>query len=900
MANLLRGQTVQTRVLIVLSLMAAVVVAFPSILQAIVTETPRRDTPIVLDGQVWAVEQVGNNVVVGGNFTQVQTSRGGPIVNQRGIFAYDINSGQFIEGFRPTLGSQSGTVDVRDIVPAPDGNRFYIGGRFTTVNDGSDGVTRSRNRIAMLDVRNGRVDRNFAQAGVDAAVLSLDLSANGQLYAGGNFINAFDLAPGRPPIIQQVRGLARFDATTGQFDPSFRYETQEDIGAVADITTGRPSNVFNGNFQHAFGVSRVQLNPQENLLVVTHRGAQLVDTTRNQSFDAAGIGVIALNPGGGHNVTGFRALHPDPNDPIQPMYHALQCGGRGAQIRDLDVQNGWLVVVHQGADTGQQCDSIVRYPLTTTPVRPDWVARAFDSVFSVEVDGNDIYVGGHFRYLPHPSAPSPYPGIRLPQGTSTNDIYTADPTLGTERSNLFRDDLVTPGYVFPVGQFGALNATTGYGNPNFDPGSNAQVGVLELTAIDRGLLIGQDRERINGVNTGRSAFLDDNPNAGNPRCSVRLNNTGNPVVSWSNIGNVNQWNIAANGRFVDSVSGTVTQFTDTTQPFGTTVTYELRYNQNGVSNVAACGSVTTGSASLDCSAVIRNGQAEISWNDLGWSFISVLRDGRWVTTLDAGNTTFREPARVNDTAYSIRAFRGGSRTDADCGSVGTGAPTLNCSATVSGGESVVNWNDGGWSFISVLRNGSWVTTLDAGNTTFREPAPTGDTSYSIRAFLGGARTDADCGTVTGAGPNPASLNCTTSVSGNEVTVSWTDGGFSSVSVRRNDRFVTSVTGGQTTFTETIPGGSATYDIRAFVNGTRTDASCGTAAGNGPAAATCQLAGNVLTWSNANVSQYQVRTNDRWVATVPGGQTSYTLANTAGTHEIRYRVGGAVTDIACTG
>ena len=196
MVNFLRGRSLRQRVLLCLVSMAGVVVAFPGILQAIVTEDPRRDLPIVLDGEVWAVEQVGNAIVVGGNFTQVQTERNGPVVNQAAIFAYDIDSGRFLEDFRPVLRSDSGLVEVRDIEPAPNGTDLYISGRFTSIDDRTDGRERTRNRLALLDIRDGSLDRNFAQAGVNARVLSIDIDRRGNLYAGGNFTEAFDLAPG--------------------------------------------------------------------------------------------------------------------------------------------------------------------------------------------------------------------------------------------------------------------------------------------------------------------------------------------------------------------------------------------------------------------------------------------------------------------------------------------------------------------------------------------------------------------------------------------------------------------------------------------------------------------------------------------------------------------------------
>ena len=89
----------RSRILLVALILAALVGAFALYQQsatATVTQTVRRDLPIVLDGEVWATTQVGNTIVVGGNFTQIQVERDGPIIDQKAIYAYDINTGDLI------------------------------------------------------------------------------------------------------------------------------------------------------------------------------------------------------------------------------------------------------------------------------------------------------------------------------------------------------------------------------------------------------------------------------------------------------------------------------------------------------------------------------------------------------------------------------------------------------------------------------------------------------------------------------------------------------------------------------------------------------------------------------------------------------------------------------------
>ena len=195
---------------------------------AIVGEDVVRDTPIVLDGEVLAIDQVGQTIVVGGSFTQVQTGRGGPVVDQAGLFTYDAETGAFNDDFRPILSNNIDTLRVTDIEPAPDGRSIFVSGDFLRIDDRSDGVDRFRGRIAKIDLTTGLVDRTFSLASPSARPRSLTYS-NGWLYAGGGFLSVQDFSTGST-VTHAVRGLARFDAETAAFDPSFDYRSEIDIG----------------------------------------------------------------------------------------------------------------------------------------------------------------------------------------------------------------------------------------------------------------------------------------------------------------------------------------------------------------------------------------------------------------------------------------------------------------------------------------------------------------------------------------------------------------------------------------------------------------------------------------------------------------------------------------------
>jgi len=772
-------------------LLAVVILAIvipAAIAEAIVPELPRRDLPIVLDGEVWDVEQVGSTIVVAGNFTQVQTRRDGPIVNQAAIYAYDADSGQFVDDFRPILVSNNSPAEVRDLQASPDGRSVYIGGRFTAVNDQSDGRVRTRNRLALLDIADGRLDRDFAQAGVDAKVLSLELS-NGFLYAGGNFLNVIDTAPGRPPINQPVRGLARFDATSGQYDTSFRFESQNDIGRRQ------------ANGTYIYGVTRIDMNPAGNRLVVAHRGANMVNMNNGNSARAGGVAIIAIAGNQSGSLTGFEALYPDPNDPIQTFFHAGQCNGIGTQIRDMEISpNGrYFALTSQGADRGFQCDTITRFELVDSPVRPTWVSRAFDSVFSIGIDNDAIYVGGHFRYLVSPNAPSPFPGDNGPNGVLTprGQWYVADANDTSLAGREFQADLLEPGYVYRSEQIGALNPNTGFGIPSWGPGSDAAKGVLALTVTDRGLLLGQDNGRVNDQLVGRAAFFDENPNAGDPRCRVSLNANGRPVVSWSDIGAVQEWRVAANGSFVGATGET--SLTDTVTASGETVSYELRFNRNGIAQTDDCGSVVIPVLSINCSVRAVGDRVESST-----TYIDDPGPGTW--------------------SYQVRGVAAVT-VEADCGTVTIDAPApavapdIDCTATVVGDNVRLSWNDEDWARVTVRRDGGWVATVSDVLTYTDDPAP-GTYTYSLRGVKDGERVETNCSPVTIAVDE---LACTANRFGGDVNLSWNDVGAKSYQVRLNNKWVSSLAAGTTSYSEPDNGGD--YAIRFRLNGVRLTVPC---------------------------------------------------------------------------
>ncbi len=92
------------------------------------------------NGRVSAIAVIGNTVYVGGSFSSVSGQ------SRQRVAAIDAATGQLINGWNP---GANGTV--RSLAVSPDGQRLYLGGKFTTVGGSS------RTFLAAVDPASGSV-----------------------------------------------------------------------------------------------------------------------------------------------------------------------------------------------------------------------------------------------------------------------------------------------------------------------------------------------------------------------------------------------------------------------------------------------------------------------------------------------------------------------------------------------------------------------------------------------------------------------------------------------------------------------------------------------------------------------------------------------------------------------
>lgn len=398
--------------------------------QNLVSEFASFITPGATDGRVEAIAIEGDRVYVGGTFTQIQDPLDGEILNQPYLFAYSKATGNIIRDFDPVLNKA-----VRALQTTGEGTGIFVGGNFTTVN----GET-NRRGLVKLDDFGDRVSGFSAR--VNKRVYTMDRSGT-TLYIGGNFTTVSQ---------QPVEYLAAIDTQTGALLPKINH----DFSGVfsTDRTTGYPSvdtievtsddqlMVLIGNFQAIDGISRSRL-------AVLELGTQSVVSTWNTNvFDIQCpatkfpqyINGIDIAPDDSYFVTGT---------------------------------TGYRIVGNPA------CDSVNRFDfgdLTDSDARPTWTAyTGGDSVYEVAATEHVVYAGGHFRWF-------------------NNDLSSNGRSAG-------------PGAVERRG-FAALDPLNGL--PLLDWRSDRSprgVGVFALEVEPEGLYMGDDTEFLNGFSHPRFKFL---------------------------------------------------------------------------------------------------------------------------------------------------------------------------------------------------------------------------------------------------------------------------------------------------------------------------------------------------------------------------------------------------------
>ncbi|MCP3976661.1 MAG: hypothetical protein GY720_19415 [bacterium] len=171
------------------------------------------------EAEVFAIEQIGNTIYVGGKYNNVVRRRVvDPQVDQPFLAAFDATTGDYIDFWTPEVNGP-----VYALEAAPDGSRLYVGGEFTEVNGHPD----TRGLVA-LDPVSGMIDHTwFAMvenfyADDPGVVRDIEVS-EGWIYIAGNFSHVQGIDPSSRRFVYKV---ARISPTTGAPDTSWLPKVQ--------------------------------------------------------------------------------------------------------------------------------------------------------------------------------------------------------------------------------------------------------------------------------------------------------------------------------------------------------------------------------------------------------------------------------------------------------------------------------------------------------------------------------------------------------------------------------------------------------------------------------------------------------------------------------------------------
>ncbi len=155
--------------------------------------------------------------------------------------------------------------------------------------------------------------------------------------------------------------------------------------------------------------------------------------------------------------------------------------------------------------------------------------------------------------------------------------------------------------------------------------------------------------------------------------------------------------------------------------------------------IGALGVATPPPAGAGCTATRVGTTVTLTWTDNG-ERPSVRRNGKWVTTLSRGTTSYVDRNAPAGASYLIRT---NGQFDRSCAGGGGGGDVAGCTATRVGNTVTLRWTDDGGRHI-IRRNGSWLRTVGSDVDSFVDNnAPAGAT-YVVKTRGNGDVVDTPC------------------------------------------------------------------------------------------------------------------------------------------------------------
>ena len=322
---------------------------------------------------------IGDTVYVGGSFSQVFEPSSGKNYVRHGLYAYD-ESSMRVTAFAPNINGP-----VWGLAHSPNGRFLYVAGDFSEVN----GV--ARKGLARFDLETNTLTSFNAHLNAQARTVDY---VGGHLIVGGTF-NAIN-------GVSRV-ALASLDPNTGALQSYVNANLSGKVSSTAGATA----------------VYHTAVNPA---------GTQMA-IAGNFTFAKGGTHwrVLLLNLGTvSATVSAWNApilQQPCDSQGIPNYVTGLSYSGNG----------NWFAIATAGFKnssgplTATVCDAVSRFSTSAASTSPTWVNyTGCDSLYSVLVAPDAVYVGGHQRWLNNPGGCN----SAGPGAVSRPGIGAVDPTTG--------------------------------------------------------------------------------------------------------------------------------------------------------------------------------------------------------------------------------------------------------------------------------------------------------------------------------------------------------------------------------------------------------------------------------------------------------------------------------------
>jgi len=149
---------------------------------ALALPSERPDNTPMVDGRVRAIEQVGTNIWLGGQFTQVKQRDGQQLANVSNVAVFNSVTNRYVP-IAPKLGGTDSEVSDMTIYRGD----VLIAGEFP-------GPSSKENNLVRVDGKTGRVIKWFYAPALKSVLAAPDL---GRVYGGGESLSAFEFARGK-------------------------------------------------------------------------------------------------------------------------------------------------------------------------------------------------------------------------------------------------------------------------------------------------------------------------------------------------------------------------------------------------------------------------------------------------------------------------------------------------------------------------------------------------------------------------------------------------------------------------------------------------------------------------------------------------------------------------------